>query len=361
MKARRLLNKKMRFEELEGRLTLSVVPGLPGAAVLPTAPHTNAAAQVAKSNATTAPIANVSANWSGYAIPSSANSVSYVAGTWTVPTASTKTNGYSSFWVGIDGFSSSTVEQIGTDSDVVDGRATYYAWYEMYPSGSVNISSITVNAGDSITASVAYVNSKFVLTIADNTDHQSFTKSFTGTGEARSSAEWIAEAPSSGYGVLPLADFGSAKFTNAYATIGGTTAQIDHWQSYLLNMESGSRTVASTGALSDSQATVPTASSTYTGLVSSFSVAYDGASTSTTTTSGGGAGSTTTPGSGSSTGGSGTGGLTGWAGWAGSGHSWGHGWRQVNIAAHLDSSSDIAARDLFFASSESLSLLKLRM
>ena len=35
MKARRLLNKKMRFEELEGRLTLSVVPGLPGAVAGP--------------------------------------------------------------------------------------------------------------------------------------------------------------------------------------------------------------------------------------------------------------------------------------------------------------------------------------
>ena len=147
-------------------------------------------------------------------------------------------------------------------------------WYEMYPSGSVNISSITVNAGDSITASVAYVNSKFVLTIADNTDHPELHKIIHRHRGSKISAEWIAEAPSSGYGVLPLAELWMAKFRTPMRRSGEQPLQIDHWQSYLLNMESGSWMVASTGALSDSQATVPTASSTYTGLVSSFSVAY---------------------------------------------------------------------------------------
>ena len=102
-----------------------------------------------------------------------------------MPTASTKTNGYSSLWVGIDGYSSSTVEQVGTEADVVNGKATYYAWYEMYPSDAVNISSITVNAGDSITASVAYVSNQFVLTISDNTDHENYTKSFGAIGGSK--------------------------------------------------------------------------------------------------------------------------------------------------------------------------------
>ena len=71
------------------------------------------AAAVAKSSATVTPIASTSSNWSGYAASAPANSVSYVAGSWVVPTASSKTNGYSSVWVGIDGYNSSTVEQIG--------------------------------------------------------------------------------------------------------------------------------------------------------------------------------------------------------------------------------------------------------
>ena len=82
--------------------------------------------------------------------------MSYVAGSWTVPTASTKTSGYSSVWVGIDGYSSSTVEQVGTEADVSGGTVTYYAWYEAYPSASVKIGSFTVKPGDAITASVSY-------------------------------------------------------------------------------------------------------------------------------------------------------------------------------------------------------------
>ena len=171
-----------------------------------------------------------------------------------VPTVNTKTNGYSSVWVGIDGYSSSTVEQIGTGEDVVNGSATYYAWYEMYPSRSVTISTMTVKAGDSITGSVAYVPAiSFVLTIKDATESETFTKTLTATGAARSSAEWVVEAPSSNYGVLPLANFGTVTFTNAYATINGTTDPIDYWQSYAINMESGSRVEASTSALSDSE------------------------------------------------------------------------------------------------------------
>ena len=35
--------------------------------------------------------------------------------------------------VGLDGFGSSTVEQVGTSVDCSSGRPVYYAWYEMYP------------------------------------------------------------------------------------------------------------------------------------------------------------------------------------------------------------------------------------
>ena len=378
MKTGRLMKRGLRLEELEGRLTLSVVPGLPTAAAFPPIGHGQAAAQTAKVNATIAPTATLSSNWSGYAVAAAANSVSNVAGTWAVPTASTSTNGYSSVWVGIDGYSSSTVEQVGTDSNVVNGKATYYAWYEMYPSDSVTISSIAVKAGDSITASVAYVNNQFVLTITDNSDHQSYTKSFAASGESRSSAEWIVEAPSSNYGVLPLANFGKATFTNIYATIGGTTAPIDAWQSYSINIESGSRLETSTTALSDSQTTL----GAYSGLVSSFSVAYDAAGASTTTTSGGGS-TTTAPSPGSGTGtttttspspGSGSGsGWGGWGrGWGGWGRGWGEwSWRQPDVVSvgfgdglslsQLASRGDHVAKDQFFASSQLLSLLNVRL
>ena len=79
-----------------------------------------------------------STNWSGYAVTGATGSVTSVNGSWTVPavTAGTSrtTTYYSAFWVGIDGFSSSTVEQTGTISQIQGTTATYYAWYEFYPS-----------------------------------------------------------------------------------------------------------------------------------------------------------------------------------------------------------------------------------
>ena len=179
MKGERSRTRRLRFESLEGRLVLSVAPSLP-------------AVHAASLHAIT-PVATESSNWSGYAVTGS--SVSYVAGSWVVPTVSTTTSGYTSVWVGIDGFSSSTVEQIGTDSDYVGGRVSYYAWYEMYPAASYNIS-MTVKPGDAMTASVAYQgNNSFLLTITDTTETETFSKAFTMSGAARSSAEWIVDAP----------------------------------------------------------------------------------------------------------------------------------------------------------------------
>jgi len=53
---------------------------------------------------------DTSTNWSGYAVTGSQGSVTYVAGSWIVPTVTASaTNSYSSFWVGIDGYASGTV------------------------------------------------------------------------------------------------------------------------------------------------------------------------------------------------------------------------------------------------------------
>jgi hypothetical protein len=59
----------------------------------------------------------LSANWSGFAVTGS--KFTNAAGSWHVPGVDcAKTpNTYSSFWVGIDGYSDKTVEQIGTESD----------------------------------------------------------------------------------------------------------------------------------------------------------------------------------------------------------------------------------------------------
>jgi hypothetical protein len=241
------------LEELEGRALLSSVQPLP---VWET---------------------TYSSNWSGYAAETSlsspqSNAVTYVSGSWTVPKVTGTTNAYSSVWVGIDGYSSNSVEQLGTEQDTSrSGATTYYAWWEMYPNPSVQITTMgTISSGDSMSASVTYIgNNAFTLQMTDHTTGKVFSTTQTSTTAERSSAEWIVEAPSSFLGILPLANFGTATFTQAQATIQGTTGPIDSgsWQNTAINMVNNSGTViASTSTLQDT-GTPPT---------SSFSVTYTG-------------------------------------------------------------------------------------
>jgi len=175
------------------------------------------------------------------------NSVTAVSGSWTVPTVTGSGTAYSAVWVGIDGYTSSSVEQIGTEEDVVAGRAEYSVWYEMYPLGSITISNMNISPGDSITASVQYLTSgansgKFELTITDTSQaNDSFTTYQSASGVQRSSAEWVVEAPSSNQGILNLANFGTVALSNATATINGVTGPIDSssWQASAINMSAG--------------------------------------------------------------------------------------------------------------------------
>lgn len=179
--------------------------------------------------------AGTSSNWAGYSVDAQVGSVTDVKGSWIVPSVASSTqNQYSSFWVGIDGDTSNTVEQIGTDSDVINGVPRYYAWYEFYPKASSTISSMQVKPGDTMSADVSYSKNQniFTVTITDVTTGKSYSTSARVNKAQRNSAEWITEAPWSG-GVLPLADFTTANFGQDYtniasniATISGTTGNI---------------------------------------------------------------------------------------------------------------------------------------
>jgi len=75
-----------------------------------------------------------STNWSGYAVETNftrpqSGAVTDVIGTWKVPTVvATPQDSYSATWVGIDGYSSNSVEQLGTEHDSIGGKAVYSAW-----------------------------------------------------------------------------------------------------------------------------------------------------------------------------------------------------------------------------------------
>jgi hypothetical protein len=193
---------------------------------------------------------STSTNWAGYAAHS--GRFTSAAATWTQPTAScTSATTYSSFWVGLDGYSSSTVEQTGTDADCSGGSPVYYAWYEMYPKFPKNLS-LVIHPGDTMHASVTTAgNGTFTLTIADRTTGAGFTTQQKLRSAQLSSAEVIAEAPSSSGGVLPLTNFGTVGFSAA--TVNGQA--IGNFNPDRITMVTPSGTVkASTSSLSGGNA-----------------------------------------------------------------------------------------------------------
>src|SRR5438105_2174985 len=67
---------------------------------------------------------STSGNWSGYA--ATGGGFTSVSASWVQPAVScTSKTTYSSFWVGIDGDGSNSVEQTGSEADCSGGRAVY--------------------------------------------------------------------------------------------------------------------------------------------------------------------------------------------------------------------------------------------
>jgi hypothetical protein len=180
-----------------------------------------------------------SENWAGFG--AEGKDFTKVIGSWVQPASlnCSSTHDFSSFWVGIDGFSAAdpTVEQLGTDSDCAGGAPRYYGWTEMYPKPSVNLpAGHLVKAGDALSAEVSRKGNSYTLSETDAT--QGWTYSITESGPVKGgvdqdknlSVEWIAESPevSNGPcdGFAHLTDFGTMKWTGAEAAEGGVLAPI---------------------------------------------------------------------------------------------------------------------------------------
>jgi Peptidase A4 family len=172
----------------------------------------------ASAGAITTEATQTSQNWAGYAAAGQPGTFTSVAASWTQPTVTCgATQTFSSFWVGLDGDGTASVEQTGSEADCDGGTAAYSGWFEMFPAAPVFYNQ-PVQPGDAMSASVtANGNGSFTLTLADTT--QGWTQPTTQTSNTAQlgSAEVIAEAPSNGESVLPLSDFGTVNFTSATA------------------------------------------------------------------------------------------------------------------------------------------------
>ncbi len=253
-----------------------------------------------------------SENWSGYVTGSSSTGSDQqfksVSGSWVTPTVNCDSGqSYSSFWVGLGGSGqSNALEQTGTEANCSSSgsAASYYAWYELVPSAPVKVG-MAVNAGDHISGKVTVSGSNVTVSLTDQTTGGSFSKTLSMSNPDVSSAEWIAEAPStcgqslSNCSPLPLADFGTIDFSNASATTtGGHTGTISDpdWSAAAVSLSPSAQDMGIGGAQFASQSSGAGATpSSLSSDGSSFSVAYsaDGGSSSASggSSAGGSAGS----------------------------------------------------------------------
>jgi len=181
-----------------------ITSGAPGAAARPSA--SSEALNVVRSG-----------NWSGYAAHRGRGVYHSVSASWVQPRArcgsSAGQQKFAAFWVGLDGFTSKSVEQTGTDSDCSGTTPRYYGWFEMFPNAPVFFKN-PLKPGDHISASVTFSGTqKYTLVLKDTTRHWTHTIVRRRADLARSSAEVITEAPSSQAGVLPLANFGTIRYS----------------------------------------------------------------------------------------------------------------------------------------------------
>src|SRR5580658_10196263 len=162
-------------------------------------------------------------NWAGYAVASSKTknvSFSSVSGDWTQPAVncSAGSPSDSAFWVGLGGYTGEHLEQVGTSADCsADGQAVYSAWYELVPAAEVAVS-MTVEPGDQFSARVAVSGQTVTLSISDLTQNTTVSRKLHMASPTVSSAENCR--------ILPLADFGSVRFTDADASAAGRSGSI---------------------------------------------------------------------------------------------------------------------------------------
>lgn len=185
----------------------------------------------------TATTSDTTTNWAGYV--STGSTYTSVSGTWTIPdvTASDDSVAADATWIGIGGDSSNDLIQIGTQNMIENGQTTTGSFYEQLPDTSETIPGVSVNAGDTISASVKETTSgEWTVTINDLTNGESYSNTVA-YNSSESSAEWIEEAPSTGESVIPLDQFGSVAFSNGSTTENGNSVSIAGSNAQMLTMD----------------------------------------------------------------------------------------------------------------------------
>ncbi|HEV2316077.1 MAG TPA: G1 family glutamic endopeptidase [Thermoplasmata archaeon] len=244
---------------LFGVVVALAAPAFAGLLATPSMPHPPAFPQLPAGNtaafsfaAHTRPSATGvhSQNWGGFvAVPATSGKVDEAYAEWhvapiTCPASLTNPT-YHLTWVGIDGWTTNTVEQAGTFDYCSGAGATplYYSWWEFFPYNAIQLMG-NVSAGDLVQSYVLYNPTVchgthcgvYTLDFADLSSGYNFSivgnpstcaiSPFTGSTACQSgndtSAECISEAVYFSSGYAPISKYTNLSFANCIASIGGS-------------------------------------------------------------------------------------------------------------------------------------------
>lgn len=138
---------------------------------------------------------STSLNWAGYAQTGKRHSVTSVSSSFIVPKLDAHYNGYASTWVGIDGYDNQHLTQVGIAEEMVNGKASYYGWWEVITPTALMPErrfTMAIKPGQYITATVTVRNGNTVMSLWNRTTNKHVWHSVRYAGEG-DSAEWIQE------------------------------------------------------------------------------------------------------------------------------------------------------------------------
>lgn len=173
-------------------------------------------------------------SWSGYILKSAdlgnatpPTTFTAVSAKWKQPSVTCPVeNARVSFWIGLDGNGTPTVEQGGTvvTCSAANKPPVYKVFWEMFvPNNkSKGGENFTISPGDTIEASVNYAKNSYAIKVTDTTSGHSVSTTQACAANVvckRGTAEWIVERP--GSGKYPLASYGTAELTNLGVTSSG--------------------------------------------------------------------------------------------------------------------------------------------
>ena len=168
-----------------------------------------------------------SPDWAGYAATGAAGTFTSVASNWIVPPVACGGSSSSSSAVGLDGDGTSTIEQIGTESDCDGDFGVNSGWYQMAPNAPVFFNN-PVKPGDAMTASVTALGAGgFMLTLFDMTQNWTQVVQQTSAAATLGSAEIVAQDPVQNGQAQPLSNFGIVDFLGAAVNNAAIAAPIN--------------------------------------------------------------------------------------------------------------------------------------